>query len=113
MTTINDIRQHFIAELASKNFTEDRSGGKTIELLGASFLADESAIFGKPNKEYIDAEIAWYELQSTNINDIYLGEKEPPQAWKMTANEHGEINSNYGYLIWSEKYQMPVRTCVR
>jgi thymidylate synthase len=105
MTTINDIRQHFIAELASKNFTEDRSGGKTIELLGASFLADESAIFGKPNKEYIDAEIAWYELQSTNINDIYLGEKEPPQAWKMTANEHGEINSNYGYLIWSEKYQ--------
>jgi|TARA_B110000879_G_scaffold202102_1_gene278029 thymidylate synthase len=105
MTTINDIRQHFIAELASKNFTEDRSGGKTIELLGASFLADESAIFGKPNKEYIDAEIAWYELQSTNINDIYLGEKEPPQAWKMTANEHGEINSNYGHLIWSEKYQ--------
>ena len=27
MTTINDIRQHFITELASKNFTEDRSGG--------------------------------------------------------------------------------------
>ncbi len=50
MTTINDIRQHFITELASKNFTEDRSGGKTIELLGASFLADESAIFCKPNK---------------------------------------------------------------
>ena len=105
MSTINTIRDHFKNELANKNFTEDREGGKTIELLGASFLADEPAIFGKPNQDYINAEIEWYDSQSTNINDIYQGEKEPPQAWKMTANEHGEINSNYGHLIWSEKYQ--------
>ena len=31
-------------------------------------------------------------------------DKEPPAAWKMTANEHGEINSNYGHLIYSDKY---------
>lgn len=104
MSTINTIRDHFKNELANKNFTEDREGGKTIELLGASFLADEPAIFGKPNQDYIDAEIEWYDSQSTNINDIYQGEKEPPQAWKMTANEHGEINSNYGHLIWSDIY---------
>ena len=30
--------------------------------------------------------------------------KEPPQAWQYTANIHGEINSNYGHLIYSEKY---------
>ena len=104
MSTINTIRDHFKNELANKNFTEDREGGKTIELLGASFLADEPAIFGKPNQDYINAEIEWYDSQSTNINDIYQGEKEPPQAWKMTANEHGEINSNYGHLIWSDIY---------
>lgn len=100
---ICDIRNHFRNELLNKNFTTDRNGGKTIELLGASFHATEPAIFGKPNQEYIDAEISWYESQSTNINDIYV-DRDPPKAWQMTANRHGEINSNYGHLIWSEQY---------
>ena len=52
---------------------------------------------------YINAELAWYESQSTNINDIYI-DKDPPKAWQMTANRHGEINSNYGHLIFSDKY---------
>ena len=100
---ISDIRNHFRDELLNKNFTTDRNGSKTIELLGASFHATEPAIFGKPNQEYIDAEISWYESQSTNINDIYV-DRDPPKAWQMTANRHGEINSNYGHLIWSEQY---------
>ena len=104
MLTINQIRQYFINELSSKNFTVDRTGSKTIELIGASFYADEPAIFGVPNDEYIRDEIEWYKSQSTNIFDIYDDDKEPPMAWKLTANEHGEINSNYGHLIWSEKY---------
>tara|TARA_Y100000114_G_scaffold81667_1_gene75332 strand:+ start:4156 stop:4812 length:657 start_codon:yes stop_codon:yes gene_type:complete len=104
MLTINQIRQYFINELSSKNFTVDRTGSKTIELIGASFYADEPAIFGVPNDEYIRDEIEWYKSQSTNIFDIYDEDKEPPMAWKLTANEHGEINSNYGHLIWSEKY---------
>jgi len=100
---ICDVRNHFRNELLNKNFTVDRNGGKTIELLGASFHATEPAIFGKPNQDYIDAELAWYESQSTNINDIYI-DKDPPKAWQMTANRHGEINSNYGHLIFSDKY---------
>ena len=104
MITIEAVREYFRHELNNKNFTEDRNGGKTIELIGASFLADECAIFGKPNQEYIDAEIDWYVHQSTNINDIYRDDREPPAAWKMTANDHGEINSNYGHLIFGEKY---------
>jgi len=105
MITIEAVREYFKNELDQGNFTEDRNGGKTIEMIGASFIADEPAIFGKPNQEYIDAEIEWYESQSTNISDIYPeGDKEPPKAWQMTANVHGEINSNYGYLIWSDKF---------
>ena len=100
---IRDIRNHFRQELLNKNFTVDRNGSKTIELLGASFHATEPAIFGTPNQEYIDAEIAWYESQSTNIYDIFI-DKDPPKAWQMTANRHGEINSNYGHLIFSDKY---------
>lgn len=101
MIKVFDIREYFISELASGNVTVDRGGNETIEMLGASFLADEEAIFGTPNEEYIQRELDWYHSQSTNVNDI---EGETPQAWKMTGNKHGEINSNYGHLIWSEKY---------
>lgn len=100
---VSDIREHFINELEDENFCTDRTGGKTIELLGASFIADEESIFGTVNTKYVDAEIDWYSSESTNINDIFGGEKAPPAAWQMTANMYGEINSNYGHLIWSEK----------
>jgi len=103
LPSVKDIREHFINELKDEAYTIDKTGQKTIELIGASFLADEPAIFGTVNQAYVDAEIAWYESQSTNINDIYNGEKEPPAAWKYTANKHGEINSNYGYLIFSDE----------
>ena len=103
MLKVNDIRKHFIKELKNENFSRDKSGVKTIELIGASFHADEEAIFGTPNDEYIADELDWYRSMSTNINDI--GDRdEPPAAWKYSANEHGEINSNYGTLIYSDKY---------
>ena len=100
---VNDIRNHFIKELKDENFTVDRSGQKTIELIGASFEADEPAIFGKVNQEYVDAELDWYQSQSTNIYDI-RPDAEPPAAWLASANKHGEINSNYGRLIYGDKY---------
>ena len=102
--SVSDIRQFFIDELNDGAFTVDRSGQKTIELVGASFLADEPAIFGTINKDYVDAELRWYESESTNIYDIYEDEKDPPQAWQYSANRHGEINSNYGYLIWNNRF---------
>jgi len=104
MLKVSDIRNHFKQEFEDRNFVLDRSGQKMIEMLGASFIADEPAIFGTPNEEYIKSEIEWYESMSTNINDIYKDGKAAPQAWQMTANKHGEINSNYGYLIWSKRF---------
>lgn len=104
MQTVNDIRKHFIGELNDGAFTTDKTGQNTIELLGASFIADEPSIFGSPNQEYIDREIDWYCSGSTNINDIYAGERAAPEAWKYAANKHGEINSNYGRLIFDDIY---------
>lgn len=101
MQNVEDIRQYFVDELEAENFTTDRTGAKTIELLGASFIADENAIFGTPNEDYIQKELEWYDSESTNIYDI---SSEPPKAWKMTANHHGEINSNYGNLIYNDKH---------
>lgn len=104
MLKVADIRNHFINELKLKKFTIDKTGARTIEMIGASFEADEPSIFGEVNEEYVQKELKWYESESTNINDIYGDEREPPQAWQYSANSHGEINSNYGHLIHSEKY---------
>ena len=100
-----DIKHYFIDALANEEFTTDRTGQKTIEMLGATFLADEPAIFGTPNESYIEIEKAWYESQSTNVNwitDTY--NRNVPEAWKYAANTYGEINSNYGHIIYSDKY---------
>ena len=102
--TVSDIRRYFVEELIQERFTTDKTGAKTIEIIGASFIADEPAIIGEPNEEYINRELAWYQSQSTNINDIYSGERDAPAAWKYSANKYGEINSNYGLLVFGKKY---------
>ena len=101
----NDIKGYFIGKLRIEDFVMDRSGQKTIELIGAAFFADKPAIFGEPNSSYIEIEKAWYESQSTNVNWIpETYNRNVPEAWKASANQFGEINSNYGHLIYSDKY---------
>jgi thymidylate synthase len=98
---VSDVRDYFIGmKNTGLNHTTDKTGVKCIELIGASFLADEPAIFGTPNVEYIKKEIAWYESMSLNINDIYGFGSMPPAAWQYAASKDGFIHSNYGYLIW-------------
>ena len=55
MQTTKDIAEIFVNALESKQFTKDKTGCKTIEMLGASFLADKPAIFGTPNQKYMVA----------------------------------------------------------
>jgi thymidylate synthase len=69
-----------------------------IEIKGASFIADAPAIIGKPNEDYIEKEIEWYESESLSIHDIPGG---PPLMWRRTANPEGRINSNYGWVLYS------------
>jgi len=100
-----DIKHYFINALAKEDFIMDRSGQKTIELIGASFFADQPAIFGEPNASYIEIEKAWYESQSTNVNWIKENyNRNVPEAWLASSNDFGQINSNYGHLIYSDKY---------
>lgn len=102
--SVYDIREFFKGELKDEAFTIDKTGQRTIELIGANFLATEPAIFGKPSQAYINSELAWYESQSTNIYDINGQIKAPPAAWKYSADKYGNINSNYGHLVFSKKY---------
>lgn len=99
---VSDIRNTLQTMYDKEQFITDKTGCKTIQILGASFIADKPTIFGKVNQEYIDAEINWYKLGSTNIHDI---DYDPtPAAWQYTADNNGEINSNYGRLINSPLY---------
>ena len=54
MMQVEDIRQYFVNELAAERFVIDKTGVKTIEMIGATFEANEPAIFGKPNEDYIE-----------------------------------------------------------
>jgi len=77
----------------------------TVEIIGASFIADEPTIFSEPNKKYIKAELDWYMSCSDSIHDIKY---EPtPKIWKEVASKNGKINSNYGKLIFESSMFYP------
>lgn len=95
MTNVRDIRNAFIFRLQNHMLTEDGM----LEIIGASFLADEPSIFGEPNDDYIRREIEWYETRMPNINVL---EPPIPQIWIDVAGPDGDINSQYGHLIHNE-----------
>jgi thymidylate synthase len=69
-------------------------------MIGASFLADEDSIFGEVNRDYVKREIEWYDSKSLKVADIPGG---APKIWQQVASKNGEINSNYGWCIYSEQ----------
>jgi len=100
MQTVSDIRAKLIQKYKDHDFVTDKTGVKTIELIGESFVADEDWIIREPNYEYIERELQWYESQSRYVEDI---PGDTPAIWRQVADSDGRINSNYGYLIWSEE----------
>ena len=99
MLKVEHIRDYFIQELKSERFVTDKTGVKTIEMIGATFEANESTIFGEVNQDYVDRELEWYKSMSLNVEDI---PGETPAIWKAVADADGMINSNYGWAIWSQ-----------
>ena len=97
MLKVKHIRDYFIQELKSEQFVIDKTGVKTIEMLGATFEANEPTIFGELNEDYIDRELKWYKSMSLYVKDI---PGKTPAIWEQVASKHGQINSNYGWAIW-------------
>jgi thymidylate synthase len=100
MQRVFNIRNQLIQKYRDQDFVIDKTGVKTIELIGQSFIADEDWIIRKPNYDYIERELQWYESQSLYVEDI---PGETPAIWKQVSDKNGKINSNYGYLIWSNE----------
>ena len=97
MLKVEDIRNHFIDELMDSNFVTDKTGVKTIEMIGATFEANEPTIFGDVNDDYIQRELEWYESMSLYVDDI---PGITPAIWQQVADRGGKINSNYGWAIY-------------
>ena len=95
---VKDIRNQLIYNYKTKSFVTDKSGVKTVEIINANFIADEETIFAPLNHDYIEKELAWYLKKSLNVFDI---DREPPKIWRDVADKFGNINSNYGWCIWS------------
>lgn len=98
--SVKDIRDEFALAYKRQEFVTDKSGSQVLEIINASFVADDEFIFGRPNVDYIARELAWYTSMSLNVNDIPGG---VPAIWKQVADKDGFINSNYGWCIFSEE----------
>ena len=102
--TTADVRSLFVSLLKEKQFTSINRegsmtslvGNTTIEIVGASFIANEDSIFGEVNWDYVKREEQWYESMSLNVKDIPGG---TPKIWDAVSDKKGFINSNYGWCI--------------
>jgi len=100
MLRVSNIQQLIIDKYLDKDFVIDKTGVKTIEIIGATFIADKDFVIRKPAYEYIQRELEWYKSQSLYVADIPGG---TPQIWKDVSSDDGKINSNYGWCIYSEE----------
>lgn len=89
--TVEDVRRDFIHQHGAYPADE------MLEIFNIGFVCNRSHIFLKPNKDYIRAEIAWYENKS---KCIWAFKYRPiPKIWVDIADPDGIVNSNYGNLV--------------
>lgn len=106
---VQDIRRKFCYQLLSQNFVIDKTGVKTIEIVGASFIADERQIFGTVDDDWNKRELEWYLSQRLNIDEI---PPPVPKLWKNCAAKDGKINSNYGWMVFSPQNESQYQKCL-
>lgn len=96
---VADVRAELKCLLLNKQYVVSR-GSTTVEIVGASFLADEGAVLGAVCDTYAQRELAWYMSQSLNIADFPTP---VPKIWEACAGKDGSVNSNYGWCMFSKE----------
>lgn len=92
MDTVSTIREQFSA------LKRRTSPSDMIEIIGASFIADEPSIFGEPNQDYIRRELDWYETLDRSLESM---EPPVPKIWEQVSDDRYLVNSHYGHLVYS------------
>jgi len=94
-------------------FTEPDHRGMR-EIIGAQFRADEPAVFGTPDLDYIEREIAWYMTLDRNIRSLA---PPVPTIWQAVSDDEGFVNSQYGWCVFSHEngsqYEQVVKSLLR
>ena len=92
------MRTSHVRQMLTKAWLEKDFVGNTVEVIGATFVADELTIFGERSEAYVSRELRWYDSQSLNL-DAFPGAA--PAIWRACADPDGNVNSNYGWCIHS------------
>jgi len=113
------LKNHFFnlyTKLKESDFTIDKSGVKTIEIIDAQILNlnPSQAILDlnvkKTNENYCKKELNWYLSQSLSIN----GYVDDIKIWNMICSKDDKklVNSNYGWCIFSKDNYNQYNNCL-
>ena len=95
--------ENILAALRLKYISGEFRDG-TVEIQGASFRCDREFIVPDTiNQEYQDAEIEWYETGCRNVQTLFDIYGKEVSIWKNVADARGQVNSNYGWCIYSDE----------
>lgn len=89
-------------KIKAKDLLVDKSGAKIAEIIAPRVELDPTQkIFNFPgietNESYIEKEYRWYMSKDLSVDSV-----KDVKIWSQVADSNGEINSNYGYLVYSK-----------
>lgn len=99
-----DYIKEFSYMIKNGKFVIDRTGVKCVELICEKIsLNPEQKVldFGikKTNIDYCESELKWYDSMDLSIEDI----SKKAKLWKKVCDKNKNINSNYGWCIYSKE----------
>lgn len=111
---LKEIFQPLYDMLKNEQFVKDKTGVKMVELIAPRIELDPSQAelnFGarKTPLKYAEAELKWYDSQDLSVKDI----GEVAAIWKQIADTNGNVNSNYGWCIYSPENGDQYRSAVK
>ena len=111
MDRTEDILKIFKEKYERQEFREIGNASqqsKTIEIQNAHFIVDKPWIVREPNYKYYEREKNWYLTRVCNVNEM-IGKV--PDQWQKCADNNGNINSNYGWCIFSKENHNQFTSC--
>lgn len=93
-------------------YVTDKSGVNMVELIAPRMELDPSQPLlyfngRKSPEKYIEAELQWY--LSKDLSVEFIGQK--AKIWRDISSAHNEVNSNYGWCIFSKENYNQFNNC--
>lgn len=89
-------------QIKNNQFVKDKTGVKMVELIAPRLELNPTQpvldfIARKTPMKYAEAELKWYDSMDLSVKEI----GEQAAIWKAIADTNGNVNSNYGWCIYS------------